>query len=211
MFYTIYKVTNIIDGNIYIGKHQTKNLDDGYMGSGKRVKYVISKHGIENFKKEILYQFDNEDDMNAKEAELVTEDFCSREDTYNICPGGNGGFGYINKNGLSPINNRSSEHIERSIKGGKASNKILQEKFKDPIFVAEWKEAIKNSKMPKPPLFTGKVHTPETKKKISEANSKMVGDKNSQFGTMWITDGQNNKKVKKDIDIIPEGWYKGRK
>lgn len=35
------------------------------------------------------------------------------------------------------------------------------------------------------------------------------GQKNSQFGTMWITDGQVNKKIKK-IDTIPEGWYKGR-
>jgi hypothetical protein len=36
------------------------------------------------------------------------------------------------------------------------------------------------------------------------------GKKNSQFGTMWITNGQENKKIKKDVDIIPERWYKGR-
>ena len=34
--------------------------------------------------------------------------------------------------------------------------------------------------------------------------------KNSQSGTMWITDGTNNKKIKK-TDKIPCGWYKGRK
>ena len=39
------------------------------------------------------------------------------------------------------------------------------------------------------------------------------GAKNSQFGTMWITDGQNNKKINKDdYQIwIGTGWYKGRK
>lgn len=34
--------------------------------------------------------------------------------------------------------------------------------------------------------------------------------KNSQYGTMWITNGRENKKIKKDVDNIPDGWYKGR-
>lgn len=37
----------------------------------------------------------------------------------------------------------------------------------------------------------------------------MIKNKNSQYGTMWITNGTKNKKIKKD-DVIPEGWYKGR-
>ena len=96
MLYTIYQITNTLDGKIYIGKHQTRKLDDGYMGSGKLIKRAVAKHGVENFRKEILFQFHTEAEMNAKEAELVTEEFCSRSDTYNLCPGGRGGFGYIN-------------------------------------------------------------------------------------------------------------------
>ena len=48
----------------------------------------------------------------------------------------------------------------------------------------------------------------KTKQKYIEIGHQQ-GPKNSQFGTMWITNGTENKKTKK-IDNIPEGWYKGR-
>lgn len=39
-----------------------------------------------------------------------------------------------------------------------------------------------------------------------------TGDKNSQFGTMWIMNSESgeSKKIKKDA-IIPDGWVRGRK
>ena len=75
MYYTVYKTTNQVNGKFYIGTHKTVDLNDDYIGSGKYLKHAIEKHGIENFKKEILFVFDNAEEMFAKEAEIVTVDF----------------------------------------------------------------------------------------------------------------------------------------
>ena len=33
-YYGIYKITNLLNGKMYIGQHTTTNIDDGYMASG---------------------------------------------------------------------------------------------------------------------------------------------------------------------------------
>jgi len=36
-YHYIYKTTNILNYKFYIGMHSTDDLDDGYVGSGKRL------------------------------------------------------------------------------------------------------------------------------------------------------------------------------
>ena len=55
-YYYIYKITNKINGKIYIGKRTSnkKPEEDNYLGSGKIIKWAVEKYGKENFTKEIL-------------------------------------------------------------------------------------------------------------------------------------------------------------
>ena len=207
MKYTIYKITNTVDNKIYIGKHQTNCVDDGYMGSGILLRRAQIKHGLENFVKEILHVFDTEEEMNAKEKELVTEEFCLREDTYNLCVGGQGGFSHI-------VRDKEKHRLYTSL-GGQAAKKHGN-KFKN-LFAWQSAESIERKKQTQSqnfisgktkPSFTGKTHTEETKQKMRKP--KNIGEQNSQFGTMWITNGSENKKINK-TDIIPDNWYRGRK
>jgi hypothetical protein len=213
MFFTIYKITNLINGKFYIGKHQTENLNDDYMGSGKLIKNAISKYGKDNFKKDILFIFDNEDLMDKKEKEIVTEDFCENKNTYNICIGGTGGFGYINSNpDLFMTEKRLKQLWTNKERSDRLSHKYntdiaFRNKMKDNAIKAA---AILQEKYPKGTFF-GKTHKEETKQKMSSSQKgKHSGNLNSQFGTHWITNGSENKKIKNN-DPIPEGWYRGRK
>lgn len=202
MFYTIYQITNLLDGKIYIGKHQTKCFDDGYMGSGKILRRAIKKYGEENFKKEILFVFETEDEMNAKEAELVNEEFVARADTYNLCFGGRGGFAYINKFLPNGMLGKQQSVRQKT----KAKELMLQLQVKLDVKEIGRLGGLKSSG------FSNRSHTEETKQKMSIAiSAKARGSQNSQFGTMWITNGTESRKIKKDLDNIPEGWYKGRK
>lgn len=204
MYYIVYKTTNLINGKIYIGQHQTSDLNDGYLGSGKHLKRAIDKYGIENFQREVLYQFDNLEDMTSKEAELVTEEFCKRDDTYNICPGGKGGFGYIN----------SRIDYDTRVKRGKTGNKVSrQNTFLVEYHIDRFKNMLKDrhkNGTVRYDNFKGKNHSEETIKMMKLSHKgKHQGSKNSQFGSMWITNGTENSKIKK-LDEIPNGWYKGR-
>ena len=84
MYYLIYEIKNKLNGKVYVGLHKTNNPNDNYMGSGKHIKAVIAKYGVENFEKRILRFCSSEDDMRQKESEIVNEEFVKRTDTYNL-------------------------------------------------------------------------------------------------------------------------------
>ena len=39
--YLVYKTTCLVNGKIYIGQHQTYDLNDGYIGSGIELQKAI--------------------------------------------------------------------------------------------------------------------------------------------------------------------------
>ena len=70
----LYKTTCLVTGKYYIGMHSTSNLDDGYMGSGKRLRYNIRKYGVDNHNKEILEFFETRELLIEAEINAITED-----------------------------------------------------------------------------------------------------------------------------------------
>jgi group I intron endonuclease len=154
----MYRTTNLINGKYYIGVHSTSNLKDGYLGSGKRLRYSIKKYGKHNFKLEILQYCDSYDELLNKESEVVSLQEIAKKECMNIRVGGKGGF-----------------TKREASKGAIASNKLrigkpLKEETKLKISQAlRGKEFLINRK-----TFLGKHHTTATKEKISLANKGRV-------------------------------------
>ena len=135
MFYTVYKITNLINSKIYIGVHKTDNLNDRYMGSGNNIIRAIKKYGKENFKKEYLAIFENEIDMFKMESMLVNDEFIKNEYSYNIKNGGLGSWKYVNDNLSDDYKKSKGEWLGLNFGsiGGSWDNKELRLKILESI------------------------------------------------------------------------------
>lgn len=208
-YHLVYKTTNTINGKYYIGQHKTNVKEDGYLGSGKRLKKAIKKYGKENFHREILYECRSAKEMNIIEKILVVPD---AETNYNLCFGGvTGGTDLINstpeliaKRDLK-INKqkgrKAANALGANLKGSAKHQHLVKT---DETYRQNW---ISRSKKNNARPFLGKKHSEESKALIGIANSKNhSGSKNSQFGTMWINNGIECIKSRTILD----GWNRGR-
>ena len=199
MHYIIYQITCKTTSKIYIGKHQTKDVNDGYMGSGKDLGHAKKMYGLGNFTKQILHIFKTEEEMNLMEAELVTEEFCLREDTFNICPGGKGGWGYVNINKLNGTHKAAEKRKELmnddSWKSNWISVKIQgHQKFKEkyPDRVKQIAKNAANAVIAKygninPGILAMNSEEATIKRSLTRKNKKFQqGPNNSQYGKRRI-------------------------
>lgn len=209
----VYKIKNNLNSKIYVGKHSTDNLNDGYMGSGKLIKLAYNKYGIENFTKQILQFAETEDELNDLEMFYI-KDLDARTKGYNLTDGGEGAIGYkMSDEAKQKISNfqkqqycpwkhnpRSEEHkqkISESLKGeknpffGKHHSEETKQKLRGRKFSEEHKQKLRESRL-------GKKISDETKQKMSESHKgKLKGRKRipmSEETKRKISETMKNKK-----------------
>jgi len=201
VFYTVYKVTNQLNGRYYVGIHATQDLNDSYLGSGTAITRAIKKYGRENFRKETLHIFDNEQSMVDKEIEIVTEDFIRLEETYNLRVGGIYWAGEAHTD-------------ERKKKISAANVKAWAEGRMDHIVPRIRKAMQKRAAEGKQNTFLGRKHSDASLAKMSEAASLRVGDQNASFGSKWLhnVELRASRKVKEPelSALLACGWQLGR-
>lgn len=201
-YHFIYKTTNILTGRYYYGMHSTDNLNDGYLGSGKRLRYSINKYGKRNHIKVIFEYCSDRKSLIEREKEIINLNEIAKEDCMNLMVGGKGGFISLEaaKGGREALKIKfgceyDNKMKEWSSKGGISSYQKNGSNLMKNNNRFDWK---------------GKKHKSETRMKMSETSKGTgIGKNNSQFGTCWITNGIKNKKMKGD-GTLPNGWKLGR-
>lgn len=200
----VYRTTNKVNGKYYIGVHSTWKLDDGYLGSGKKLGYSIKKHGRENFECEIIQFFESHEEALQKERELVNEQLLQDPMCMNLKVGGEGGGGWSQ---------------EQQIKLSKRAHVVLAQKLtpeRREKFREQMKKRWQAGLIKHQDNWTGKRHKPETIERIKQTKlNQGVGSENSQYGTCWIhrTVSKESKKVTRSElpKYLSEGWLLGRR
>ena len=190
-YHFTYKTTNRTNGKYYLGMHSTNELGDGYVGSGKRLRYSIRKYGVDNFDFEILKHFANFELMRDGEIELITEEDIKNPNCMNLKKDGDGGW-----------------TIEQQRNGRKATDKILKEKYGDDynnVIHSRWRNSLTDDDKKE---YGKKLSVGIKQHKLNNPNFNK-GVNNPQYGRRWITNEVENKFVKKD-DKLPNGWKYGR-
>lgn len=176
--------------------------DDGYFGSGKRLKSEVKKYGKENFKKEILEVCLDRKSLELREAEIVNEEFLIDPLCLNLKNGGEGGGKFS-----------SNEHQKKcATAGGQIGGKTAG-KLNGAANLAKARGAGKYCG----PDWTGKKHSEKARDKmiLSQQNIDRTGNKNPMFGRKfaWVSKRGEVKKIPlEDLDhYLNTNWIRGIK
>lgn len=208
-FHYIYKITRD-DGRFYIGMHSTDVLEDGYFGSGKLITRSIKKHGVDRHTKEILEFCDSREELRMLESSLVNEELIADKMCMNLQLGGFGGF--INQDHQRKCSSAGLNSYRKKLKNEDYRNNVCENISK----ATKKSHAAGNAHKIDTNMWVGKTQTEvhvEKRKATFAERGHMQGEKNSQFGTCWVTNGIKPVKIKKDLldEYLAKGFIRGRK
>ena len=195
----IYKTTCLVNGKIYIGKHEGSESDN-YLGSGTVFEFALKKYGRKNFKREILRRCET-----LHELRIWEHVFIKKYHAQDPSIGYNKADGDVNTSEYNPA--KLPEVREKMLIKNRQTTR-------DPEYRKRHSEIMKEYYKTHPATFTGKHHSEKTKEKIRQKRlgsvaynrgvpaseeqkrkqsekmkGRYVGEKNPNYGHKW-TDEQ---------------------
>jgi hypothetical protein len=195
----LYKITRF-DGMYYIGMHSTDDLEDGYLGSGKRITRSVKKYGASQHKKEILETFSSRAELKNRELEIVNEELLEDPLCMNLKLGGAGGWDHIDIRGDNNPMRRPAVAAKVAMSGAKSWTPDRREQMSKQMH--EMRNAM--SVQPR----AGKHHTEESKALMSQ-NRHGKGGWNRGLKLGPDTDETRKKKQQAALKRVESGFDMG--
>ena len=205
-FFTIYKITNKINGKVYIGQHKVKSLfaRDNYLGSGgKRYQNAIKKYGKQNFSKEIITIAMTQSEADVLEKYYIKKyDSTNPEKGYNILVGGQGSGRRENQIPWNKGKKGCQTAWNKGLILGPVTEEEYEKRYGNRVYDHEkLSKAHKGKGKGCTPWNKGKKHP-----KVSEYNRAHGVKPPSQKGKKWY----NNGTISIMSNSCPEGFVPGR-
>ena len=205
-FFTIYKITNKINGKVYIGQHKVKSLfaRDNYLGSGgKRYQNAIKKYGKQNFSKEIITIAMTQSEADVLEKYYIKKyDSTNPEKGYNILVGGQGSGRRENQIPWNKGKKGCQTAWNKGLILGPVTEEEYEKRYGNRVYDHEkLSKAHKGKGKGCTPWNKGKKHP-----KVSEYNRAHGVKPPSQKGKKWY----NNGAISIMSNSCPEGFVPGR-
>lgn len=215
----IYKVTNKINGKVYIGKtkytlndRKSQHFSECKLyNTHNKFHNALRKYGRRNFEWEIIDRASTEEELNSKEIFWIRELDCINKG-YNISKGGNGGDNLSNNPRKEEIRKRVGLGVRNSSRWTEERKRIASLNFRgennpmrkhpersffntdNPMKREEYKRRGENNPMYNLEIREKQrkaVNTPEHKKKLSLAGKKIKGIKRSPTTCQIISESKS--------------------
>lgn len=184
----IYKITNLVNNKIYIGKDTTS--DEKYFGSGLLINRAFEKYGKDNFIKEVIDTTNDYNELSEKEIYWISYyNSTDKKIGYNISTGGDGGDTLSNHPELDLIRDKISNNSYT--KGKTYEEAFGEEKAKQ--YKEKLSKSNKRHNLGKP---YEELYTPEECERIK----KIISENTKKS---WIDERKN-----KHSNLAKENIYK---
>lgn len=180
----VYITTNKINGKQYVGSH-SGDISDGYLGSGKILKYAIKKYGRENFERKIIRECLPEENL------ILEEKYIKKYKTLDP-----NGYNISETGGYLIYTEDLKNKLSKSRKKHSGPNK--GKKFSEETRIKMSNSAKIRKRYPL---------SEETKQKIKEGN---LGKKISEITRKRISNSLTGRKLSEEAKIKVSNFQRGR-
>lgn len=180
----IYCIENKINGKRYVGM-TTQSLEDRIAQHVSESRYsrkklihkAIAKYGIDSFVISVLDEAHDLEQLKELERYYITTLSTLAPNGYNLTYGGDGVFGYKHSDNARALISDSSRALWVRLYNDadklNARNRAISDNLKGRVFSEEHRKKLSNSakeRIGDKNPFYGKIHSSDTKDKISQAN-----------------------------------------